>query len=84
MTTVMNTKNIAYVFQDIERRRKALEMNQETLAEVMKITAVTYRTWRDQGFLIGDVNTLIRAVRYLNIREGKPADADLSGLENDT
>ena len=84
MTTVINTKNIAFVFQDIERRRKALEMNQETLAEVMKITAVTYRTWRDGGFLIGDVNTLIRAVRYLNIREGKPADADLSGLENDT
>ena len=76
MTTAINPKDIAIVCQDIERRRKALDMTQETLADVMGITSVTFRTWRDNGFLIGDVKTLIKALRYLNDREGKAADAD--------
>ena len=80
MTTAINTKNIASAFQDIERRRIALHMKQEILSNVMGITAVTFRTWRDSGFLIGDVNTLIKALRYLNQKEGKPADADLEGF----
>ena len=72
----INPRNMAIACQDIERRRKALEITQETLADVMGITSVTYRTWRDNGFLIGDVNTLIKALRYLNEQEGKAIDAD--------
>ena len=72
----VNPKDMAIAFQDIERRRIALEMTQETLSDVMGITSVTYRTWRDKGFLIGDAITLIKALRYLNQQEGKPIDAD--------